>query len=65
MPSVWDSHQYHNPRTRDGAALNEQTGKELAALGGADRIPFLVDHQREATMYESDESVTYLDEHYA
>lgn len=59
------SYTIHNPRTHDGETLNEQTREELAALGGEDQIPFLVDHRREATMYESDDIRGYLDEHYA
>ena len=49
-----------NPRTREGETLNEQTHDELLALGGEDQIPFLVDHQREETMYESDDIAEYL-----
>ena len=59
------SYVVHNPRTHDGETLNEQTRDELAALGGDDQIPFLVDDQRAETMYESDDIVAYLDEHYA
>lgn len=59
------SYTIHNPRTHDGEVLNEQTHDELLAVGGEDQIPFLVDHGREATLYESDDIVAYLDEHYA
>jgi glutathione S-transferase len=43
---------------------NEQTYEELRTLGGQDQIPFLVDHQRSETMYESDQIVDYLEQHY-
>ncbi|MDS0282657.1 glutathione S-transferase N-terminal domain-containing protein [Haloarcula onubensis] len=59
------SYTIHNPRTHDGETLNEQTHEALCTLGGEDQIPFLVDHKREETMYESDDIVAYLDEHYA
>ncbi|MFB6359987.1 MAG: glutathione S-transferase N-terminal domain-containing protein [Halobacteriales archaeon] len=54
----------HNPRLHGGEVKNEQTQDELVTLGGEDQIPFLVDHQREVTMYESDEIISYLQEHY-
>ena len=59
------SYVIHNPRTHGGETLNEQTHDELHKLGGEDQIPFLVDHQREETMYESDDIIEYLKEHYA
>ena len=59
------SYSIHNPRTHDGETRNEQTRDELLAIGGEDQIPFLVDHRREETRYESDNIVEYLDEHYA
>ncbi|WP_101294425.1 glutathione S-transferase N-terminal domain-containing protein [Halegenticoccus soli] len=59
------SYVVHNPRTHDGDVLNEQTHGELTALGGADQIPFLVDHRRGEAMYESDDIVEYLEDHYA
>lgn len=59
------SYTVHNPRTHDGATLNEQTRDELLAVGGEDQIPFLVDHDRGETLYESDDIVAYLEEHYA
>ncbi|WP_129112964.1 glutathione S-transferase N-terminal domain-containing protein [Halegenticoccus tardaugens] len=58
------SYVAHNPRTHDGDVLNEGTHGELTALGGRDQIPYLVDHRREEAMYESDDIVAYLDEHY-
>jgi len=59
------SYVVHNPRAATGETRNEQTHDELLALGGDDQIPFLVDRQREVTMYESDDIVAYLAEHYA
>lgn len=54
----------HNPRTADGAERNEQTLEELIQIGGQDQIPFLVDHRRGESRYESDDIVDYLHEHY-
>ena len=54
----------HNPRTAGGELRNEQTQDELVAIGGEDQIPFLVDTNREETLYESDAINEYLDEHY-
>lgn len=59
------SYVVHNPRLHGGEVRNEQTHDELLTLGGEDQIPFLVDHQRDVTMYESDDIVDYLDEYYA
>jgi glutathione S-transferase len=58
------SYVSHNPRTAAGETRNEGTHDELLTLGGEDQIPFLVDHQRGVTMYESDDIVAYLEEHY-
>ena len=54
----------HNPRSDDGETLNDQTHNELVAIGGEDQIPFLVDHQHGETMYESDDIIEYLEDHY-
>jgi len=59
------SYVVHNPRSAAGETRNEQTYEQLRTLGGEDQIPFLVDHQRGATMYESDDIIAYLEEHYA
>ncbi|MFT4921100.1 MAG: glutathione S-transferase [Haloarculaceae archaeon] len=59
------SYVVHNPRSATGATRNEQTLDPFRTLGGDEQIPFLVDHQRGVTMYESDEIVAYLEEHYA
>ncbi|PSQ20968.1 glutaredoxin [Halobacteriales archaeon QS_8_65_32] len=59
------SYVIHNPRTAAGETRNEQTHEELTELGGRDQIPFLVDHQRGVSMYESDAIVEYLEENYS
>jgi glutathione S-transferase len=59
------SYVAHNPRSAAAETRNEQTHEQLRTLGGEDQIPFLVDHQRGVTMYESDDIVAYLQEHYA
>lgn len=61
------SYVAHNPRLPGdvGADVtNERTHEELRA-GGADQIPYLVDTDREEALYETDDIVEYLDEHYA
>ncbi|MGB9987253.1 glutathione S-transferase N-terminal domain-containing protein [Salarchaeum japonicum] len=60
------SYVIHNPRLPGGMGgdvTNETTYDELTA-GGEDQIPYLVDTAREETLYESDDIVDYLDEHY-
>jgi glutathione S-transferase len=59
------SYTIHNPRLHGGEVRNEQTHSALVELGGDDQIPFLVDHQREEMLYESDDIVEYLEEHYS
>ena len=59
------SYVVHNPRSAAGETRNEQTYNQLRTLGGENQIPFLVDQQRGVTMYESDDIVAYLEEHYA
>lgn len=61
------SYVIHNPRlpgTEGGDVLNEQTHDELAAIGGEDSIPFLVDTDRREVHYESEEIIDYLQRHY-
>jgi glutathione S-transferase len=61
------SYVAHNPRLPGdvgGDVTNEVTHKELTA-GGEDQIPYLVDTERGVTMYESDDIVEYLEQHYA
>jgi len=59
------SYVVHNPRAAAGETQNEQTHDQMRTLGGEDQIPFLVDPQRGVTMYEFDDIVAYLEEHYA
>ncbi|MGB9965159.1 glutathione S-transferase N-terminal domain-containing protein [Halobacterium hubeiense] len=60
------SYVAHNPRLpgdEGGDVTNEVTHDELTA-GGEDQIPYLVDTDREITLYESDDIVEYLEQHY-
>lgn len=60
------SYVIHNPRTATpGDTRNEQTQRELADLGGKDQLPFVVDHARGVRLYESDEIIDHVEEHYA
>lgn len=61
------SYVIHNPRLpgeQGGDVRNEQTYSELVDHGGEDQIPYLVDTGRNETLYDSDEIVDYLEEHY-
>lgn len=61
------SYVVHNPRLpgdAGGDVTNEQTHEELTAIGSEDQIPFLVDHARGKTLYDSEAIVEYLVEHY-
>lgn len=61
------SYVNHNPRlgnSHDHAVTNERTYEELVA-GGLDQVPYLIDTRRETALYESDDIVEYLEEHYA
>ncbi len=60
------SYVIHNPRRpgSDGEVLNEWAHEAMTNLGGEDAIPFLVDTDRREQLYESDEIVDYLEEHY-
>jgi glutathione S-transferase len=60
------SYVAHNPRLpgdEGGDVTNEITHDELTA-DGEDQIPYLVDTDRGVTLYESDDIVEYLEEHY-
>jgi glutathione S-transferase len=60
------SYVVHNPRlpgNQGSDVTNDITYDELTA-GGEDQIPYLVDTDRGVTMYESDDIVDYLEEHY-
>lgn len=39
--------------------------EELIRLGGKTQVPFLVDPERSVKMYESDDIIKYVKEHYA
>lgn len=39
--------------------------EKLVELGGKQQVPFLVDESRGVSMYESDDIIAYLEEHYA
>jgi glutathione S-transferase len=61
------SYVVHNPRLpgkQGGDVTNEQTHRELTEMGGQDQIPYLVDTDRERSLYESDDIVAYVREHY-
>ncbi|SDQ66803.1 glutathione S-transferase N-terminal domain-containing protein [Natronobacterium texcoconense] len=58
------SYVVHNPRLPGGDVLNEHTHREMTEIGGEDAIPFLVDTDREESLYESEEIVDYLENHY-
>jgi glutathione S-transferase len=59
------SYTVYNPRLASGEVRNEQTHDELTELGGQDQIPYLVDTDRQEALYESDDIVDYLEEHYS
>lgn len=62
------SYIIHNPRLpggQGGDILNQQTQQEMKEIGGEDQIPFLVDHQREETIYESEKIIEYIEENYS
>jgi glutathione S-transferase len=61
------SYVAHNPRLpghEGGDVLNEQTHRELTQIGGEDQIPFLVDTDRREAVYEAEDIVAYLEQHY-
>lgn len=58
------SYVNHNPRTAEGDTRNERTLEELETLGGDDEIPYLVDTARREALYDSEDIVEYLEEHY-
>ncbi|MEJ0053310.1 MAG: glutathione S-transferase N-terminal domain-containing protein [bacterium] len=43
---------------------DEGVTEELLALGGKKQTPYLVDTDREVSMYESDDIIGYLRKHY-
>jgi glutathione S-transferase len=59
------SYVNHNPRTAENDVRNQQVLDEMVSLGGKDQVPFLVDHQHGTQLYESDDIIEHLEEHYA
>ena len=39
--------------------------EDVLALGGKMQVPFLLDTERNVSLYESDDIIAYADEHYA
>ena len=58
------SYVVHNPRSHGGEVKNRQTYERLQTVGGQDQIPCLVDSDRREVLYESDDIIEYLREHY-
>ena len=61
------SYVVHNPRApgEDGGDVrNEQTQREMIAIGGRDQIPFLVDTKERSVTYGSDDIIAHLEAHY-
>jgi glutathione S-transferase len=44
---------------------DEALQDELIAKGGQSQVPFLVDTERDTSMYESSDIIEYIREHYA
>ena len=44
---------------------NSTLRDELRSIGGKTQVPFLVDPERGVKMYESDDIIAYVREHYA
>lgn len=44
---------------------DESVVAELIEKGGKQQVPFLIDGERGVEMYESDDIIAYLNEHYA
>ncbi|WP_071391275.1 glutathione S-transferase N-terminal domain-containing protein [Haloprofundus marisrubri] len=58
------SHTPRLPGGEGGDVVNRQAYDQMVTLGGADQIPFLVDHAEAVRLYESDAMVAYLREQY-
>lgn len=58
------SYIIHNPRTARGEDRTNATHQQLIAIGGKDQVPFFIDTNREHMVYESEEIMAYLEEHY-
>lgn len=44
---------------------DETNAKTLVEKGGKRQVPFLIDQEKEKSMYESDDIIAYLKENYA
>jgi len=44
--------------------MDDATAAELVACGGKHQVPYLVDTDTSIEMYESDDIIAYLKEHY-
>ena len=44
---------------------NPEREKEMIELGGSRQVPFLVDKEKNVKLYESDDILRYLEEHYS
>jgi len=50
---------------RNVSSDSSKQAEILTKLGGMVQVPFLVDTDRNVSMYESDDIVKYLEEHYS
>lgn len=46
-------------------SADEAVAQELTEKGGKRQVPYLVDSERDVAMYESDDIIAYIKEHYA
>lgn len=46
------------------APRGSENREKLLALGGKHQVPFLQDTDRDVTMYESDDIIEYIGQHY-
>lgn len=54
----------HHPRSAAGETRPDQPHDQLLSLGGDSLIPVVADRERGVTMYDSEDIVDYLEEHY-
>lgn len=50
--------------TLKDVSADEALREELIAHGGKRQVPYLVDESRDTALYESDEIIAYLEQHY-
>lgn len=53
------------PVTLKDVAADEVLLEELIAHGGMKQVPYLVDENRDTALYESDDIIAYLEQHYS